>query len=272
VRKFIRAHRNSRVLSGCSLHLIVRHGFSNWLADVTFRVRKETGTAGWTVKRPCHSTAALAASVTIREMEKEAEQIERLLLSDRPLRELKPFFSDWEAVLDFHARKMSDRYLCFPEVLACTACDRSGHTIQAVLHWRATYGNSRTALITLLLLLHHSAHMQIDFRTHHLFCESCYRSLAYRKVLAELARYAKFIAVLLCGGLFAMSLLYLIVVVLDFNRQAFEIFALGFVLGGGGVVLAIWIGRKLDLWCVPAGLRFITKYPFQLYNLRKLKY
>jgi len=197
------------------------------------------------------------------------EDLQRLVASSEPLRKLQPFFSNWEDVLSFHARQMSVRFPAGGETSGCAACEAPAPLVPTTLRWRATYGNTRTALVTLLTLLHHSAHMQLDFETHHRFCANCYRRTVLHRVLAELTRHVVFIILLLLGGIFAMSLLWLMVVIMDFTWANFGWFALAFFSGGFGVVGGLWAKATMDRWCIPVPLRFIGKYPFVLYGVKR---
>jgi len=172
-----------------------------------------------------------------------------------------------ETFIQSHASEMSERFSARAQDANCAACGISASTKCIKLHWRAVYGNARTALVTILALLQHTAYMKADFWTHHCFCGPCYRRVVWRRTLAELARYVSFVMVLLSGGTLAASLVFLIVVVLDFDWKLFGYLTFGFVCGCAGLMVAIWSTMKLDQWCVPLNLRGIAKRPFQLYQV-----
>lgn len=178
-----------------------------------------------------------------------------------------------QALILSHANEMGTRFSADKTTASCDVCGASEPLKQIKLHWRGIYGNARTSLITILSLFNHmihiSAYMQADFWTYHHFCNSCRQRIVQRRTLAEINRYVSFVLVLLFGGILALSLLLLIVVVLDFGWKMFGYFTLGFVSGAAGLVFAVWSTMKLDQWCVPINLRCIAKRPFQLYQVHR---
>lgn len=211
----------------------------------------------------------------------EAEkEYARVVESDLPLRQLKPFFSDWESVLEHHGDEMALKYSVHVNDPVCQGCGHGKATERRRFFWQASYDTRETmmtsirhsalALIFGRLSLRHS-YKTLRFPTVHCLCQQCLRGNWFKVTAGQLVGKVG-------GGLFWLSILGLVLFVCtegyyitSHARLHDHLAALGCTAASAALMgVALWAMQVRRKWGIPVALRKIAKSPFQLETVQKV--
>jgi hypothetical protein len=204
------------------------------------------------------------------------ESVDRILLREGSLKELKPFFGNREEILAYHARRMSEIFSADRKVTDCESCNRRSAETGAAFLWRGIYHTAGTVVGTIIGIATAMGghgilpHRRIDFVTTHGFCSECFRKIRRQRVLAAIGEKFCFIVTIISVIVFVPVLVFTPVFLYPKpTLPAVEIIITG--LGGGliGLVGGLSGADKVVGWCVPKSLKFISKRPFRLIGVQK---
>ena len=203
-------------------------------------------------------------------------KVNQILLGVGSLQELRPFFPNREAILNYYAQRMTELFPSDKKTGACEYCQRHSAELQTVFEWRGIYHTADTAIVSsvgialAIGVTHHFFHLlmpskQIVFSTTHGFCFNCFEQIKRRRFVAFLVKQ-------LCLGLIGISVVIFVSVIVftilflfpSPTERAICYAALGF--SGGLLCLAgglLGVDRIVR-WCIPQSVKFISKPPFQL--------
>ena len=205
------------------------------------------------------------------------QKIDELLLGDRPLQELKPFFSNPEEILKYHAHFMAEHFPSSGTKSECESCQRRSAEFNVAFLWRGRYSKTGTIAVTLLFVLvtmmvGHAIDPQRDvsFTTTHGLCNDCLKQIRFRRMLGKTTEKFCLFVIVLSGFVLLLALVSFLDQVFS-KLTAHGLLTLAACLFGGMVLLAVGMlgADRAVRWCVPKSLKFVSKRPFQLIRLQK---
>jgi hypothetical protein len=209
------------------------------------------------------------------------EKVNKILLGEGSLQELKPFFPNREAILNYHAQRLAELFPPNKNTNECECCHRHSAELQAVFEWRGIYHTTETAIVSTvgmalaIAITHHLFHFlmpskHIDFSTTHGFCGDCFEQIRRRRMFAPLVKQLGLALIVISAVIFTSVIVFVILfLVKQPTKRGFAYAAIGFCSGflclAGGLLGTDRIVR----WCLPKSLKFISKPPFQLVGFQK---
>jgi len=175
--------------------------------------------------------------------EAHQERINRILLTEGSLQDLKPFFPSRKAIFVHYAQCMAQMFPTDTILAECEGCHRRSSEFRVALLWRGIYHTAGTVVGTVIGILAvmggHGIlpHRRIDFTTTHGLCGDCFKQIRRRKMLGELAEKLCFVFILL-GAIFFPIVLVMTPVLLFSGITAREFTVIVAGLGGGLICLA----------------------------------
>lgn len=210
------------------------------------------------------------------------EKVNQILLSEGSLQELKPFFPNQEAILNYHAQRMAEFFPPNKNVNECDCCHRHSVELQCVFEWRGIYHTTKTTIISTvgiavaIAITHHLFHFlmpskQIGFSTAHGLCGNCFEQIRRRRMVASLIKQLCLVLIVISALIFTAVIVFTILFLIPQPTTSAIIYATtgffgGFLFLAGGLLGTDRIVR----WCLPKSVRFISKPPFQLVGFHKL--
>ena len=210
------------------------------------------------------------------------EKITRILLGQGSLQELKPFFPNQEAILNYHAQRMAELFPPNKNTNECEWCHRHSVELQGVFAWRGIYHTTETAIISsvgiamAMAISHHFFHFllpskHIAFSTTHGLCGNCYEQMRHRKMFASLVKQLCLALIVTSAVVFSSVIVFALLFLLPQPTKGSVVFTAvgfcgGFIFLAGGLLGADRIVR----WCLPKAVKFISKPPFELVGFHKL--
>lgn len=209
------------------------------------------------------------------------EKINQMLLGESSLQELKPYFPNQEAILKYHAQQMVEHFPQDKSMDECECCHRHSAELQAVLEWRGIYHTTGTAAINLvgialaMAITHHlfrflMPEKQICFSTTHGFCCRCFNQMCRRRMLSFLLKQLSLVWIVISALIFAAVIVFTIIVIIPQPTKAMIIYAaIGIIAGTLCLLLGLLATDRIVRWCLPKPLRFISKSPFNLIEIKR---
>jgi hypothetical protein len=209
------------------------------------------------------------------------EKVNQILLREGSLRELKPFFPNQEAILNYHAQRMTELFPPNKNTSECEYCHRHSVELQGVFEWRGIYHTTDTAIISTvgiavaIAISHHLFHFlmpskQVSFSTTHGLCGNCFEQMKRRRMFASIIKQLCLTFIVISAVIFTSVIVFTVYFLLPQPTESSIIYAAlgycgGFLFLAGGLLGTDQIAR----WCLPKSLKLICKPPFQLVGFRK---
>jgi hypothetical protein len=208
------------------------------------------------------------------------EKIDQILFGTGSLNELKPFFPNQEAVLNFYARRMAESFPPHKEATECACCQRHSSELQAAFVWRGAYHTKETTIVSVIglaaiAIVHHlfsflMPEKHIIFSTTHSLCNNCFRQVLRRKMFAALLKQLCLVLVVLSTLIFAAVIVYTILFLLPQPTTNAIVYTISGICTGFLLLTAGLRGEdRIVRWILPESMKFIAKPPFQLVGLQK---
>jgi hypothetical protein len=211
----------------------------------------------------------------------DQEKVNQILLGDGSLEDLKPFFPNQEAILNFHAQRMAELFPPNTKKDECESCHRHSAEFQTQFEWRGLYTTVKIAFAGMIgtavatAFTHHLFHFlmpakQIEFSTTHSFCGNCFKQIRRRRMFAFFVNQLCLALVVIAAVIFTAVIIFTIFFLFPQpTKSAIAYAAIGSC--GGLLCLAGGLlgGDRIVRWCLPRSLEFISKPPFQLVGFIK---
>lgn len=213
--------------------------------------------------------------------ESNLKKVDQILLGDGSLQELKPFFPNREAILNYHAQRMAELFPPDRKTNECECCHRRSTELQAAFEWRGVYHSAETAVVTTIgiavaiAITHHFFHFlmpskHIDFSTTHSLCGDCFKQIRRRRMFATLVKQFCLALIVIAAMIFASVIVFAVLFLIPQPTKSAIVYAAvgfcgGFLCLAGGLLGTDRIVR----WCLPKSVKFISKPPFQLVGFQK---
>ena len=209
------------------------------------------------------------------------ERRDQILLGAGSLQELKPFFPNREAILNYHAQRMAELFPPDTKTDECVCCHLHSVELRVVFGWRGIYHTTETAIASTvgtavaIAITHHLFHFlmpsrQVNFSTTHGLCGDCFKQIRRRRMFTPLIKQLCLALIVIAAVIFASVIVFAILFLVPQPTESALVCTVvgifsGFLCLFGGLLGADRIVR----WCVPRSLRFIAKPPFELVRFQK---